>query len=89
MVSVLHRLNSETEQHGSIAGSRHVYHRFVCMEITQQSNSPMPNIYAKGGYTHRRPDAICHTFLNLMDNVCYDVEIEPHLQLLQSESLDN
>ena len=35
-----------------------------------------------------RHDAIRDTFAKIMDDVCYDVEIEPHLQPLQGESFD-
>ena len=35
-----------------------------------------------------RRDAIRDTFANIMDDVCYDVRIEPHLQPLQGESFD-
>ena len=36
-----------------------------------------------------RHDAIRDTFSELMNEVCYDVEIEPHLQSLQGESFDH
>ena len=42
---------------------------------------------AKGGYTHMRHDAIRDTFAKIMDDVCYYVEIEPHLQPLQGSPL--
>ena len=35
-----------------------------------------------------RHDAIRDTFAKVMDDVCYDVEIEPPLLLLQGESFD-
>ena len=44
---------------------------------------------SKGGYTHMRHDAIRDTFAELMNEVCHDVEIEPHLQSLQGESFDH
>ena len=44
---------------------------------------------AKGGFTHQRHNEIRDTFARFMDEVCHDVEIEPHLQSLQSESFDN
>ena len=43
---------------------------------------------AKGASTLRRHDAIRDTFAKIMDDVCYDVEMEPHLQPLQGESFD-
>ena len=36
-----------------------------------------------------RQDAIRDTFAELMNKVCHDVEIEPHLQSLQGESFDH
>ena len=36
-----------------------------------------------------RQDAIRDTFAELMNEVCHDVEIEPHLQSLQGESFDH
>ena len=45
---------------------------------------------AKGGYKHIRHNEVGDTFANLMNEVCYDVEIEPKLQPLQGESfVDN
>ena len=35
-----------------------------------------------------RHDAIRDTFAKIMDDVCYDVEIQPHLHPLQGESFD-
>ena len=43
---------------------------------------------AEGGYTHERHDTIHDTFANIMHDVCYDVQIEPHLQPLQGKSFD-
>ena len=40
---------------------------------------------AKGSYIHIRHDAIRDTFVNIMDAVYYDVDIEPPLQPLQGE----
>ena len=40
----------------------------------------------KGGYTHMRHNDIRDSIANLLDEVCYDVEIEPCLQPLQGES---
>ena len=45
--------------------------------------------FPKGSYTHMRHDAIRDNFAELMNEVCYDVEIEPHLQSLQGESFDH
>ena len=42
----------------------------------------------KGEYIHMRHDPIRDTFAKFMDDVCYDVEIEPHLHPLQAESYD-
>ena len=42
---------------------------------------------AKCGYTHMRHNKIRDTFADIMHDVCYDVEVEPTLQLLQSEAL--
>ena len=36
-----------------------------------------------------RHDAIRDTFAELMNEVCYDVEIGPHLQSLQGEPFDH
>ena len=36
-----------------------------------------------------RHDAIRDTLAALMNEVCHDVEIEPHLQSLQGESFDH
>ena len=44
---------------------------------------------AKCGCTHIRHNEIRDTFANLMNEVCYDVEIEPKLQPLQGESFVN
>ena len=43
----------------------------------------------KGGYTHMRHDAIRDTFAELMNEVCHNVDIEPHLQSLQGETFDH
>ena len=43
----------------------------------------------KGGYTHIRHNEIRDEMAKLMDEVCYDVSIEPNLQPLQSERFDN
>ena len=40
----------------------------------------------EGGYTHMRRNKIREAFPNIMHDVCYDVEVELTLQLLQSES---
>ena len=43
----------------------------------------------KGGYTHMRHNDIRDSIANLLDEVCYDVEVEPCLRSLQGESLAN
>ena len=45
--------------------------------------------HPKGGYTHLRHNEIRDTFAILLDEVCHDVEIEPKLQSLESESFHN
>ena len=44
---------------------------------------------AKGGYTLMRHDENKYTFANLMSEICYDVEMEPKLQLLQGQRFVN
>ena len=43
----------------------------------------------KGGYTHLRHNEIRDTYATLLDEVYHDVEIEPKLQSLESESFHN
>ena len=42
--------------------------------------------YLKGGYTHMRHNEIQDAFAKIMHGVCYDIEFEPLLKLLQRES---
>ena len=41
---------------------------------------------AKGGYKHMRHNEIRESFNKIKNDVCYDNEVEPTLQLLQGES---
>ena len=43
----------------------------------------------RGGYTHIRHNEVRDTFAKFMDEVCFDVDIEPTLQPMQGESFDN
>ena len=54
-----------------------------CGELFSLSHSLQCN---KGGYTQMRHNEIRDTFASVMKEVCYDVEIEPKLQPLESES---
>ena len=38
------------------------------------------------GYTHMKQNEIRDNFAKIMHDVCYDVEVEPAVQLLQGES---
>ena len=40
----------------------------------------------KRRYTHMRHNELRNSIANLLSHVCYDVEIEPHLKLLQIET---
>ena len=40
----------------------------------------------KGEYTHMRHNGLCDSFENLLNDICHDVKIEPHLQPLQGET---
>ena len=42
-------------------------------------------ISAKGGYTHIRHNGNRDVFANLMNDVCYDVQMEQNLQSLDGE----
>ena len=37
----------------------------------------------KGGCTHMRLNELCISFANLLNDICHDVEIKPHLQPLE------
>ena len=39
-----------------------------------------------GGYKHIRHNELCNSIENLLCDVCHDVEIDSHLQLLQGET---
>jgi hypothetical protein len=41
----------------------------------------------KGGFVHRRHDEVRDMLANLLKDVCHDVEVEPHLQILTGEVL--
>ena len=41
----------------------------------------------KGGFVHRRHDEVRDLFASLLQDVCHDVEVEPHLQTLTGEIL--
>ena len=43
----------------------------------------------KGGFVHRRHGDERDEFASLLKNVCYDVEVEPQLQALTGEALNN
>ena len=43
----------------------------------------------KGGYTHNRHNDTRVSFVNLLIEVCDDVEVEPCLQTLQGETFAN
>ena len=43
----------------------------------------------RGGYTHLRHNDIRDSFANLLEEICFDVEIEPNLLPLQGESFAN
>ena len=58
---------------------------FACGEqfsIAHKLHSP------KGDYIITRHNEIRDTFAKLLDDLCYDVEIEPNPQPLQGESFD-
>ena len=40
----------------------------------------------KGGCTHTRHNELRNSFMNLLNDVCRDVNVEPHLQLLHRET---
>ena len=42
----------------------------------------------KGCYTHNRHDEIRDTFAKIMEDVCFDVEVEPNFQRLEGESFE-
>ena len=46
-------------------------------------------VYHALHFTHLRHDDIRDSFENMLNEVCNDVEIEPHLQQLQGETFDN
>ena len=41
----------------------------------------------KGGFVHRRHDEVRDMLANLLKDVCHDVQVEPHLQILTGEVL--
>ena len=41
----------------------------------------------KGGFVHRRHDEVRDLFASLLQDVCHDVEVKPHLQTLTGETL--
>ena len=81
-ISVSQNPSSETESTFVMDGSLQTHHNGVCAGQTS-------TLHIKGGFTHQRHDEIKNTFASFMDEVCHDVEIEPHLQSLQGESFDN
>lgn len=43
----------------------------------------------KGGFIHRRHDDVRDLFATLLKDVCYDIEVEPHLETLTGEVLSS
>ena len=41
----------------------------------------------KGGFVYRRHDEVRDMLANLLKDVCHDVQVEPHLQILTGEVL--